>query len=51
MATASDSSVKYKSITSRLKEHFGFRLSADSKRVAMENICCMHGHKAFACHG
>jgi len=28
--TASDSSIKYKSIIGRLKEHFEFRLSGDS---------------------
>ena len=44
MATASDPGVKNKSITGRLNEHFGFRLSADSKTVAMENVCCMHCH-------
>jgi len=35
MATASDSGMKYKSITGRLKEHFGFRLSASSKTVIL----------------
>jgi len=51
MTTASDSGVKYKSITGRLKEHFGFTLSANSKTVAMENVCCMHCHKVFVYHG
>jgi len=46
MATASDSGVKYKRIPSQLNEHFRSRLSADSKTVAMENVCCMHRHKS-----
>jgi len=50
MATANDSSDKYKSITGSLKERFGFRLSADTKTVSMESICCMHCHKVFAYH-
>ena len=45
-----DSSVKYQSITSRLKEHFRLRLSVDSKTVAMENICYIHCYKVFAYH-
>ena len=35
MAMENDYGVKYKSITGRLKEHFGFRLSADSKIVIL----------------
>jgi len=50
MATASDSGMKYKSIIGRLKEHFGFKLCAVSKPVAMENVCCMRCPKAFAYH-
>jgi len=50
MATANDSGVKYKSITSQSKEHFCFRLSAYSK-TAMENVYCIHCHKTFAYHG
>jgi len=41
MAMASDTGftgVKYKSITGGLEEHLGFRLSADSKTVATENV-------------
>jgi len=51
MAMASDSGAKYKSISGRFKEHFGFRSSADSKTVTMVNVCCMHCHRAFAYHG
>jgi len=47
MATESDSGVKYKSITGQLKEHFEFRLSADSKTVILRilnpfesHLCC-----------
>ena len=51
MATAGDKSVKYKAISGRFSEHFGFKLSSDGTVSSAENVYCVHCHKSFAFHG
>ena len=46
-----DSKAKYKAISCRLSDYFGFKLSENSSVLSVENIYCMTCHKAFAYHG
>lgn len=51
MATGSEKSVKYKAITGRFSEHFGFKVSSDGSLISAENVYCVHCNKSFAFHG
>jgi len=42
---------KYKAVSGRLSDHFGFKLSDDGSVSSVENIYCMTCHKFFAYHG
>ena len=43
--------IKYKPISGRLKEHFGFKLLADGNIKNADNVYCIHCDKSFAYHG
>ena len=51
MATSSDGNVKYKAITGRLSNYFGFKLTEDGSVLSVGNVCCMTCGKTFAYHG
>ena len=51
MATLSDGNVKYKAITGRLSNYFGFKLTEDGSVSSVGNVCCMTCGKTFAYHG
>ena len=46
-----DSRAKYKVISGRLSDYFGFKLSENGSVLSVENDYCMTCHKAFAYHG
>ena len=43
--------IKYKPISGRLKEHFGFKLLADGNIKNAGNVYCIHCDKSFTYHG
>uniref|UniRef100_A0A0L8H915 BED-type domain-containing protein n=1 Tax=Octopus bimaculoides TaxID=37653 RepID=A0A0L8H915_OCTBM len=43
--------MKYKSLSGRLHEHFGFKLLVDGNIKTADNVCCIHCDKSFAYHG
>ena len=43
--------IKYKPVSGRLKEHFGFKLLADGNIKNADNVYCIHCDKSFAYHG
>lgn len=51
MDAVSDKSNKYKAISGRLSDHFGFKLASDGTIINAESVCCVHCHKSFAFHG
>jgi len=51
MASSSDGSIKYKAITGRLIDYFGFKLNEDGSISSVGNVCCMTCGKTFAYHG
>ena len=50
MATGIDKSVKYKAISGRFSDHFGFKISSDGTVLNAENAYYVHCHKSFAYH-
>jgi len=42
---------KYKAISGRMSEYFGFKLCDDSTVDSVENVFCMICHKSFVYHG
>ena len=51
MAIEKNQSIKYKPISGRLKEHFGFKLLADGNIKNADNFYYIHCDKSFAYHG
>ena len=51
MAIEKNQFIKYKPISGRLKEHFGFKLLADGNIKNADNVYCIHCDKSFAYHG
>jgi len=45
-----DSRAKYKAISCRQSDYFGFKLSENGSVLSVENVYCMT-HKVFAYHG
>lgn len=43
--------IRYKFISGRLKEHFGYKLSVEGNIINGNNVCCIHCDKSFAYHG
>ena len=50
MATGIDKSVKYKAISGRLSDHFGFKIYSGETVLNADSVCCVHCHKSFAYH-
>ena len=42
---------KYKQISGRLNEHFGFKLLNDENVKNVDKVYCVHCEKSFAYHG
>ena len=51
MAEKVNDDAKYKAISGRLSDYFGFKLSDDGSALSGETVCCMTCDKCFAYHG
>jgi len=51
MAEKVNENAKYKAISGRLSDYFGFKLSDDGSVLSGETVCCMTCNKCFAYHG
>ena len=49
--SANNEQVKYKAVSGRMCDYFGFKLAEDGKVYSGENVICMICHKSFAYHG
>ena len=49
--SANNEQVKYKAVSGRMCDYFGFKLAEDGKVSSGENVICMICHKSFAYHG
>ena len=51
MAEKVNENAKYKAISGRLSDYFGFKLSDNGSILTSETICCMTCDKCFMYHG
>jgi len=51
MAEKVNENAKYKAISGRLSDYFGFKLSDDGSVLSGETVCCMTCDKCFAYRG
>ena len=50
MKSNDDSRAKHETISGRLSDYFGFKLSENGSVLSVANVCCMTCHKDFAYH-